>query len=65
MIALRPRQAGLSVVGVILMIPGAVALALLIGLLGIFGIILGGLLIVMGAVVAAALSGVYQTALCE
>ena len=58
-------QAGLSLVGVILMIPGAVVLGLLIGPIGIFGIILGGLLIIVGAVVAAALSGVYQAALYE
>ena len=58
-------QAGLSVIGVILMLPGILILALLAGPLGIFGVIVGGLLIVMGAVVASALSGIYQTALYE
>ena len=58
-------QAGLSIVGLVLMLPGIIILALLAGPLGIFGVIVGGLLIVFGAVVAAALSGVYQTALYE
>ena len=59
-------QAGLSIVGFILMVPGLlVAIFLGGGALGIFGIILGGLLMIFGAVVAAALSAVYQTALYE
>ena len=59
-------QAGLSIVGFILMLPGLlIAIFLGSGALGIFGVILGGLLMILGAVVAAALSAVYQTALYE
>ena len=59
-------QAGLSIVGFVLMLPGLlIAIFLGSGPLGVFGVILGGLLMVFGAVVASALSAVYQTALYE
>ena len=59
-------QAGLSIVGFILMLPGLlIAIFLGSGPLGIFGAIVGGLLMIFGAVVASALSAVYQTALYE
>ena len=59
-------QAGLSIVGIVLMLPGLlIAILLGSGPLGAFGVIVGGLLIVLGAVVASALSAVYQTALYE
>ncbi len=58
-------QAGLSIVGFILMLPGLLIAILLGGPLGVFGVIVGGLLMIFGAVVASALSAVYQTALYE
>ncbi len=59
-------QAGLSIVGFVLMLPGLlIAILLGSGPLGAFGIILGGLLMIFGAVVASALSAIYQTALYE
>ncbi len=59
-------QAGLSIVGFILMLPGLlIAIFLGSGPLGVFGVIVGGLLMIFGAVVASALSAVYQTALYE
>ncbi len=59
-------QAGLSIVGFILMLPGLlIAIFLGSGPLGLFGVIVGGLLMIFGAVVASALSAVYQTALYE
>ena len=59
-------QAGLSIVGFVLMAPGLlIAILLGTGPLGIFGVIVGGLLMILGAVVASALSAVYQTALYE
>ncbi len=59
-------QAGLSIVGFVLMLPGLlIAIFLGSGPLGVFGVIVGGLLIIFGAVVASALSAVYQTALYE
>ena len=59
-------QAGLSIVGFILMLPGLlIAIFLGSGPLGVFGAIVGGLLMIFGAVVASALSAVYQTALYE
>ncbi len=59
-------QAGLSIVGFVLMLPGLlIAIFLGSGPLGVFGVIVGGLLMVFGAVVASALSAVYQTALYE
>ena len=59
-------QAGLSIVGFVLMLPGLlIAVFLGQGSLGIFGVIVGGLLMIFGAVVASALSAVYQTALYE
>lgn len=59
-------QAGLSIVGFVLMLPGLlIAILLGSGPLGVFGLIVGGLLMIFGAVVASALSAVYQTALYE
>jgi hypothetical protein len=59
-------QAGLSIVGFVLMLPGLlIAIFLGSGPLGVFGVIVGGLLMIFGAVVASALSAVYQTALYE
>ncbi|MCY3786585.1 MAG: DUF6159 family protein [bacterium] len=59
-------QAGLSIVGFVLMAPGLlIAIFLGSGALGVFGVIVGGLLMILGAVVASALSAVYQTALYE
>ena len=59
-------QAGLSIVGFVLMLPGLlIAIFLGSGALGVFGVIVGGLLMILGAVVASALSAVYQTALYE
>lgn len=58
-------QAGLSIVGFVLMLPGLLIAILLGGPLGVFGVIVGGLLMIFGAVVASALSAVYQTALYE
>ena len=59
-------QAGLSIVGLVLMAPGLlIAIFLGSGALGVFGVIVGGLLMILGAVVASALSAVYQTALYE
>jgi len=59
-------QAGLSVVGFVLMLPGLlIAILLGDGPLGIFAVILGVLLMVLAGVVASALSAVYQTALYE
>ena len=59
-------QAGLSIVGFVLMLPGLlIAIFLGSGALGVFGVIVGGLLMILGAVVASALSAVYQAALYE
>ena len=59
-------QAGLSIVGFVLMLPGLlIAIFFGSGALGVLGVILGGLLMILGAVVASALSAVYQTALYE
>lgn len=58
-------QVGLSVVGLVLALPGILVLALLAGPLGAFGVVVGGLLIVVAMVVASSLSAVYQTALYE
>ena len=59
-------QAGLSIVGLVLMAPGLlIAILLGSGALGVFGVIVGGLLMILGAVVASALSAVYQPALSE
>lgn len=59
-------QAGLSIVGFVLMLPGLlIAIFLGSGPLGVAGVIVGGLLMIFGSVVAAALSAVYQTALYE
>ena len=59
-------QAGLAIVGFVLMLPGLlIAIFLGTGTLGVFGVIVGGLLMIFGAVVASALSAVYQTALYE
>lgn len=59
-------QAGLAIVGFVLMLPGLLIAVLLgSGSFGVVGVILGGLLMILGAIVASALSAIYQAALYE